>query len=300
MANRRKYKDYHKEIDGVLYKRCVDCNEWKIANLECFGRDMDTKSKFNNRCRLCLKIYNSAYYDKNRDRLLQQATDYALANRNKQNAQKLEYYRLHKEQFHEKHREYCEDNPEKVKADERKWRQDHPEKCREYSKNHRDHDITEKEWKQCLNTFDNTCAYCGLPLEEHIVERNGKCIIMELHKEHVDDKGYNDLRNAIPACQRCNSGKHQDNMEDWYFKQKFFSMDRYIKIIWWINEGYKEFIEDKPPYRIVKKKNDENSKFHHELWTVDEKRNMIKCIYKATKKIDVKYYAKSITIEVVQ
>ena len=296
----RKYNDYHRTINNIVQKQCIDCNEWFDMNKLNFGRDGKNKDKFNIRCKECLRIKDQAYYDRNRDKLLQQATDYALTNRDKQNAQKLEYYRQHKEQFHEKHREYCEDNPEKVKEDYKAWQKKNPDKCRDYNLKHRQHDITEKEWMSCLNAFDNTCAYCGLPIEKHIVKRNGKYIIMNFHKEHVDDKGYNDLRNAVPSCQRCNSGKHQDSLEEWYLKQKFFSIDRYIKIMWWINEGYKEFIGDKPPYRIVKKKNDENNKYHHELWTVDEKRNMIELIYKAVKKKDVAIYAKSILIEIVQ
>ena len=158
------------------------------------------------------------------------------------------------------------------------WQRANPEKAKIYNKRHRQHDITEAEWRNCLNTFGNTCAYCGLPIEQHIAKRNGKYFIMNFHKEHVDDDGYNDLRNAVPSCQRCNSSKHTSSIDDWYFKQEFFSINRYIKIIWWINKGYKQYIDDKPPYRIVKKKNENDSKFHHELWTVDKYRNMIEYV----------------------
>jgi hypothetical protein len=167
------------------------------------------------------------------------------------------------------------------------WQREHPDKCKSYTQKHRDHDITEKEWRSCLEVFENTCAYCGLPQEKHIVKRNGIYIIMNFHKEHVDDDGYNDLRNAIPSCQSCNSSKHQDNMEEWYRQQNFFNEQRYNNIIWWITEGYKDYIEDKPPYRIIKKKNEHNNKFHHELWTVDEYRNMIECIDIKDKKKDI-------------
>jgi len=169
------------------------------------------------------------------------------------------------------------------------WQRANPEKCQIYTKQHRNHDITEAEWRNCLKVFDNKCAYCGLPFEKHIVLRNGKAIIMKLHKDHIDDDGYNDLRNAVPSCQSCNSSKHQDILEEWYLKQNFFTEERYNKIIWWITKGYKKYIENKPPYRIVKKKNDNDNKFHYELWTVDKYRNMIECIEKrATKKEIIK------------
>jgi len=285
LANRRKYKDYHKEIDGVLYKRCVDCNEWKIANLECFGRDMDTKSKFNNRCRLCLKIYNSAYYDKNRDRLLQQATDYALANREKQNAQKLEYYNQHKDQFHEKHKEYCESNPEKVKEDEKDWRRKNPEKLKVYNEKHRDHDITEKEWRGNQEAFNNCCVYCGKTKDEQLRQNKE-----QFHKDHMVHDGYNDVRNSAPTCTQCNTSKHQYSIEEWYPKQSFFSQERLDKIYWWMAEGYKTVIEDKPPYRIKRKRIKGLTTYYWQLWSVDEMRNMIKVITIGNKKKDILDY----------
>ena len=134
--------------------------------------------------------------------------------------------------------------------------------------NHRQHDITEAEWRSCLKVFDNTCAYCGLPYKQHIVKRNGKYIIMKFHKEHVDDDGYNDLRNDAPACKSCNCGKHEHDMEGWFRKQKFFS-------------------EDKPPYRIIREKNKDNAKFHFNLWSVDEMRNTLEIISTKDKRKDL-------------
>lgn len=181
-----------------------------------------------------------------------------------------------------------------------KWRKTHPEKCREYSKMHRNHDITEKEWKGCLSVFNNQCVYCGLPFEKHIMKRNGKDILMRLHKDHVDDEGCNDLRNAVPSCQSCNSRKHQDSLDEWYPKQKFFTAERYNKIIWWTMEGYKEYIEEKPPYRILKEKNEDNGKFHFNLWSVDEMRNIVDIIATKDKRKDlnedIKGYLKSINL----
>jgi hypothetical protein len=115
---------------------------------------------------------------------------------------------------------------------------------------------------------------------------------MKLHKDHVDHQGYNDLRNAVPACRSCNDSKHTNSLDEWYKQQKFFDEDKYNKIISWINEGYKEHIENKPPYRIVrrqnvKKQNDDKKTFHFELWTVDKYRNMIECIKIGKKKKDL-------------
>ena len=162
------------------------------------------------------------------------------------------------------------------------WQRANPEKCRQYSKMHRDHDITTAEEQAMLKVFDYSCAYCGMTLEEH-----KKKFKQKLHNDHVDEDGYNDLRNDVPACKRCNCGKHESELENWYPQQKFYTEERYNKIIWWITEGYKDFIEDKLPYKIIKKRNEDNNKFHWELWTVDEYRNMVECIYIRDKKKEI-------------
>jgi len=120
------------------------------------------------------------------------------------------------------------------------WQKDNPEKCREYTKNHRSHDITKSEWEECLRIFDYKCAYCNMTLKDHKQKYN-----QQLHKEHVDCEGENNLSNCVPACRSCNSSKHKNIMEDWYRKQEFFSEERYNKIILWTTEGYKEYIDIK-------------------------------------------------------
>ena len=170
------------------------------------------------------------------------------------------------------------------------WLKDNPDKQRAYTLNHRQHDITEKEWKLCKDYFNNRCAYCGLPIEEHIVSRKGKYFVMDFHREHVDDDGYNDLRNCVPACRECNSAKHDFIMIDWYSKQTFYDEVRYNSIVLWITEDYKQYIKEKPPYKITRKQNEGSKTFHWELWTVDEKRNMVKLIDIKDKKkqLDIK------------
>jgi len=170
------------------------------------------------------------------------------------------------------------------------WLKDNPDKQSAYTLNHRQHDITEKEWRLCKDYFDNKCAYCGLPAEKHFASRNGKEIIMDLHREHVEDDGYNDLRNCVPSCKGCNSAKHDFIMVDWFSRQTFYDIVRYNIIILWTTEDYEQYIEEKPPYKMTKKKNDGLKTFHWELWTVDEKRNTVELIDIKDKKrqLDIK------------
>ena len=173
------------------------------------------------------------------------------------------------------------------------WRKDHPEECREYSRQKRQHDITKAEWENELKVFNYQCAYCG------ISEEKAKIIYdQKLHKEHVDCNGYNDLRNAVPACRSCNSIKHEDSLDEWYNHEwynkdkKFFTKERYNKIVWWITEGYKDHIEDKLPYKVIKKKDVETGKFYHNLWSMDEMRNTIEILATEIKKKDMDIHIK--------
>lgn len=167
-----------------------------------------------------------------------------------------------------------------------KWRKENPERVKYHNEKHRNHDISKTEEQAMLKVFNYSCAYCGMTLKEHKKKYDQK-----LHNEHVDDDGYNDLRNDIPACKSCNCSKHTSNMEEWYEKQEFYSEARYNKIIWWITEGYKDYIEDKPPYRITRSRIDkEDGTYYYifELWLVDEKRNMLECLATARKKDGLK------------
>lgn len=172
------------------------------------------------------------------------------------------------------------------------YRRDNPEKCRQYSLLHRIHDVSKSEEKSMLKTFDYSCAYCGMTLEEHKKKYHEK-----LHNDHVDDEGYNDLRNDVPACKGCNCSKHTEDMETWFRRQTFFSEDKLNKIIWWISDGYKKYIEDKPPYKITRKQNKGLKTYHWELWAVDEKRNMIECIYEGLKKKDITEFIREVIIK---
>jgi len=272
----RKYKDYHKNIDGVEYKQCKECLKWFAMNNDNFGVDNKNKDKYNVRCKKCNHEYNDTLYLKDRDRRIAKA---------------IKWWEDHKERHRESHRRYegskkhkawSAKNYQMYKESQSQWRKDNPEKCREYSKQHRKHDITDSEWKNELEVFNYECAYCGITEEESL--RIHKQV---LHKDHADHTGANDLRNSIPACRSCNSGKHQDDIEEWYKERDFYDEDRFDKIIWWLTEGYIDFIEEKPPYRIIKKKNDHNNKFHHELWLVDDMRNFVECIDTKIKKKEI-------------
>ena len=275
------YEENHRDNNGTLEKKCgkhyihfPEENPWIPCTDEFFYKSKSSKKDgLNTWCKKCTKQDSYIWRKNNKEKW---KVSFTKQNNRPERKILMKVAKI----------AYRKDGKKLI------WDRAHPEKCREYTKNHRNHDITESEWNNCLKVFGYKCAYCGITEEKHLETYN-----QMLHKEHVDSEGANDISNAIPACQSCNSRKWEFIMDEWYRSQEHFSEERLNFINHWINGGYKEFIEDKPPYRIVKKKNKNNVKFHHELWTVDEMRNMVECIYVREKKMDIVNYIKTIALE---
>lgn len=262
-------KNHRINGNNNIERQCTQCKEWLEENYDNFYYKNKSKPElgFSPECKRCGVKRSTIIKDNNRERYL----DY-FSNR---------YYST-KEEFIAQVIENAKKNPEMHKRNQRNWRQRNPEKCRWYASLHRNHDITKSEEEALLKIFDYSCAYCGMTLEEHKRKFGQK-----LHNDHVDEDGYNDLRNDVPACVRCNCSKHESELEEWYFKQSFYNEDKYNKIIWWITDGYRDYIEDKPSYRITRKQNEDKKTFHAELWSIDIMRNMIECIAVRNKKKDI-------------
>lgn len=123
----------------------------------------------------------------------------------------------------------------------KEWQQNNPEKLMEYRlyrEQHKKHNITDAEWNNCKDYFNNRCAYCGIDeiMSEYLYSQ-------DFHKDHVDHGGANDLSNCVPACKSCNSRKHNYKLEDWYNQDnEIFDQSYLDRIYKWLNEDYKSYI----------------------------------------------------------
>jgi hypothetical protein len=146
-------------------------------------------------------------------------------------------------------RTWREENQERKQQYQLEYQRNNPEKMAEYSRYrmmHKTHNISTKQWENCKKYFDNKCAYCGLPLEEHWVRYNGKLILGDFHKDHVDHEGSNDLSNCIPSCKSCNDRKWKFKLGEWYTPDnQIYAQEQYNKITKWLTEDYKLYIEQK-------------------------------------------------------
>jgi len=253
------YEENHRTNEGgMLEKKCNVCNEWLPCNEEYFYKTKHNKTDgLYPSCKKC-EIIRAGQWTKN----------------NPENF-KAAYKRYMKT---DSWRAYKKENNIKTKDLMKQWWKDHPEKNKQYRENHRNHDISTKEWKSCQEYFNYTCAYCGKTLEQQYKQNNH-----QFHKEHVDHEGYNDVRNCVPSCTQCNSSKRAKTIEELfqlgYLKE--FTQDKYNKIMLWCDEDYKQYIEEKPAYKIKRKRIDnEDGTYYwqHELWIYDEKRNLVECI----------------------
>jgi len=114
----------------------------------------------------------------------------------------------------------------------------------------KEHEIYPIEWENTKIYFNNKCVYCGLPIEKHFVKRLKNVKKGDFHKDHVIDDGRNDIKNLLPACESCNSSKHQKTLNEFYNKENpDYTYKRYLKIVQWLKEDYKLYILPKRRYK---------------------------------------------------
>lgn len=80
--------------------------------------------------------------------------------------------------------------------------------------------VSKEDWKELLNKFDNSCAYCGTQ--------------SDLTKDHVlpiSKGGKHEVKNLVPACKNCNSSKNDILLDEWYPTKEFFNNTQYAKIL---------------------------------------------------------------------
>lgn len=213
----KKYKETHKVIDCVDHKLCSVCKEWLPCNDDYFYRNKGNKTDgYNPYCTKC--------------------TSKKAMQWNKDNPERAKITYKKRDSKPERKIKAIIFNKRRIKNGKLKeWQIKNPDKLRRYSLQHRDHDISKLEWEKCKSYFNNECAYCGMTEKEH-----KKLFKQQLHKEHVEHDGANDISNCIPACKTCNSSKRTYTLEEWYAEDKsFYQVDRLNKIIKWLENDYK-------------------------------------------------------------
>lgn len=128
----------------------------------------------------------------------------------------------------------------------REWQRNNKDKMKKYreDREHKKHNIKIEDWNYCKGYFENECAYCGLPLREHMNMFNERLIRTDFHKEHVIHEGRNDITNCVPSCKSCNSSKRTYELEEWYTPENpNYSKVRLDRIYRWLSRDVHLFVE---------------------------------------------------------
>lgn len=233
-------KNHRVNQDGIIERQCGNCKEWLEENIENYYFKIKTQT-YSSECKKCS---------------IKRSRKNQLNNPERSKEFKHKHYINNFDKWYDKRKERKENDLEKYKNDELEWRRKNKSKVNEYSQNrhqHKMHNITNEEWIACKEYFkdkdgDYCCAYCGLKIQDHYRTYLDGKQYMDLHKEHVNDKGSNELDNCVPSCQSCNSSKAQYTLEEWYNPNndrrggEVFAQERLDKIIKWVTEDYKRYI----------------------------------------------------------
>lgn len=222
-----------------MTKTCTKCGKELEATTENFARCKKGRLGFRATCKTCDSEYRKAHYRKNRQQIREKQNqyfkDYYDKNKDRILEQKKVYYRENKDERAEYSRQYAKRNSEKIKAYKRQYKRDNKElfrihkQKRKAKKDKLPATLTAQQWEATKKAFDYRCAYCGMFEERHLQEFGES-----LHQDHfvpLSKGGGYTPENIVPACRRCNSSKRDGLFEEWYPNYEFYDRKREIRIL---------------------------------------------------------------------
>ena len=172
------------------------------------------------------KKYMRNYYQKNKNKMLRGCKRYYKEHieylrkytrqwRENHPGYTKKYYKDNKKYFKKYHdKDYYQKNKEKVLKWNNQWRK--TEKGKSYKQRNDTkrrtkfkeifNTLTSQEWLDILKEYDYKCAYCGCEFNEDILSTRDHII-------PISKGGHNIKENIVPACQSCNSKKHDKLLE---------------------------------------------------------------------------------------
>jgi len=242
-------------------KVCTQCGQEKV--LDDYGNDKRViKDGKRAECKVCSRKRNKEWEEQNRERVRLLKREWDEQNREKVREWGRKNYWKHRDRRLEYAKKYREENEQRLKEQNRENNPKRKEYFKKYREQNRDHirkrsrknsdlyrqvpenkekirtynrkrkslkkrlpsTLTAQQWMDCLEYFNNKCAYCGKE--------------KELHQEHfipMSKGGIYTINNIIPACVSCNQSKKAMGFYEWYPEQEFYSMQREKKILKYLN-----------------------------------------------------------------
>ena len=246
----------------------ITCNRCKVTKgKDNYYKDSSNKVGYKTICKECTLIQKKEYYKNNSEKIKKKKKEkegpemieyrraYNLKNKDKRHrdyktnreeilAKKTEYYNANKDLKTKYNKKYYKDNIERIKIDKHKYVTSEAGRKVSLKGKHKRRALekgnggsyTIKQRKECINFFNNKCAYSGIDL---------KGVVMHLdHIRAISKNGTSYIWNMCPSSRDCNFSKHNSDMEEWYRKQDYFSEERLNKIYEWQKYAYNKFNEE--------------------------------------------------------
>lgn len=228
--NKRKRISYHKSkehadertkqqlLEGT--RVCTECGKEKPI-IDFYKRG---NGGFYSQCKICSNKLMSEYFAKNHAQVIKR---------------KRRYHKEHKVEIDTYNKQYYKDHKDEIKIRVREWEEANPEQTRDktvismhkkrFADSGLESNFTRADWNRCKEYFTvdgvPRCAYCGKPTKRPTID----------HVIPIGKNGKNVSSNIVPSCGWCNISKHDNDFEEWYRKQSFYSKEREDKIKSYLN-----------------------------------------------------------------
>ena len=228
---------HSKIIQLEMFIKCKKCNEILPATTEYFHVSKSNVTGLHGSCKKCRKPKKNQSKEnvnqyktcKSCKRIYPMTSDFFYHN----SSSKDGFRATCKECRKRYNKELKEKIKDKIKVYRKKHYYANKEQNRIYDANRRaikkgnGGTYTLEQWEECLNFFENKCAYTGAKIE-------GK----ELHRDHIipiSKGGTSYIWNICPASKFANLSKRANDLEEWYKKQPYYDNKKLEKIIEWID-----------------------------------------------------------------
>lgn len=237
--NRMKiYYENNKEKEAIRGKIYRENNKEKIAksHKEHYENNKEYYQKWRENNKDHINKFNKAYYQQNKYHLIERQKEYYQTNRDYVLKYKSLYYQKNKESIEKYRVKYRVKNHDKIRNYFKLYYKNNKDKLRIYhqrrkaKKNSLPSSLTEQEWIEIKNKFNNRCAYCGK-----------KTYLEQEHFVPLSKGGEYTSNNIIPACRSCNASKRNKDFFEWYSNYKYYNDERKNKILKFIG-GIKDGI----------------------------------------------------------
>lgn len=215
--------------DSIPQIVCGTCKRLFPATAEFFYRKSDSKNGLSSRCKICAREYDMRYrlmnienrreYDKqwrinNLERAKRNQASWRGRNRERNAKRHADWQRANATRVNEKNRRWRAANKDKQDAAIKRWRLLNPDRNNAMQQRHRaakralPSTFTIEQWQECLEWWNNTCAYCG-------AQQSFWFVLEQEHVIPVSGGGGYTADNIVPACKSCNASKNNTPAIEW-------------------------------------------------------------------------------------